>query len=176
MLNRVVLMGRMATDPELKQTPNGVSVATFRLAVERNYQQKDSNERICDFINCVAWRQTGEFITRYFSKGSMIAIEGSIQTRQYQDKNGNKRTAVEVIADHAYFAGNSGGENGQSGQSNPGNQSNRNADAGHGQTAQESQFGQGGQKNQPAPGGQYGRQETMYFGGFEDLDDSDLPF
>lgn len=167
MLNRVILMGRMVADPELKQTPNGVSVATFRLAVERNYQPKDSNERLCDFISCVAWRQTGEFITRYFSKGSMIAIEGSIQTRQYQDKNGNKRTAVEVIADQAYFAGSTGNENGQSktggNTRTDGNQQN-------------SQPGQNGQKNQSASSGQFGKQETMYFGGFEDLDDSDLPF
>lgn len=160
-------MGRMVADPELKQTPNGVSVATFRLAVERNYQPKDSNDRLCDFISCVAWRQTGEFITRYFSKGSMIAIEGSIQTRQYQDKNGNKRTAVEVIADQAYFAGSTGNENGQSktggNTRTDGNQQN-------------SQPGQNGQKNQSASSGQFGKQETMYFGGFEDLDDSDLPF
>ena len=167
MLNRVVLMGRMVADPELKQTPNGVSVATFRLAVERNYQPKDSNERVCDFISCVAWRQTGEFITRYFSKGSMIAIEGSIQTRQYQDKNGNKRTAVEVIADQAYFAGSTGNENGQSKTS-----ANSRTDG----NQQNSQPGRNGQKNQSAPSGQFGKQETMYFGGFEDLDDSDLPF
>ena len=151
MLNRVVLMGRMATDPELKQTPNGVSVATFRLAVERNYQQKDSNERICDFISCVAWRQTGEFITRYFSKGSMIAIEGSIQTRQYQDKNGNKRTAVEVVADQAYFAGSNSNESNQS-------------SAGSSQKKGEyKQTGQTGQKNQSAPSGQYGKQENNVF-------------
>ena len=81
MLNRVILMGRLVADPELKQTPNGISVATFRLAVDRNYQSKNSNERQCDFINCVAWRQTGEFISRYFSKGRMIAVEGSLQTR-----------------------------------------------------------------------------------------------
>ena len=165
MLNRVILMGRMVADPELKQTPNGVSVATFRLAVERNYQSKDSNERVCDFISCVAWRQTGEFITRYFSKGSMIAIEGSIQTRQYQDKNGNKRTAVEVIADQAYFAGNTGNENSQS-KSNGNSRTDGNQQNSHGQS------GQGYQSGQSANG----RQQTMYFGGFEDLDDSDLPF
>ena len=104
MLNRVILMGRLVADPELKQTPNGISVATFRLAVDRNYQSKNSNERQCDFINCVAWRQTGEFISRYFSKGRMIALEGSLQSRNYEDKTGAKRTAYEVIVDHAYFA------------------------------------------------------------------------
>ena len=162
-------MGRMVADPELKQTPNGVSVATFRLAVERNYQPKDSNERLCDFISCVAWRQTGEFITRYFSKGSMIVIEGSIQTRQYQDKNGNKRTAVEVIADQAYFAGSTGNENGQSKTSE-----NSRTD-GNQQSSQYKQAGQAEQKSQSAQSAN-GRQQTMYFGGFEDLDDSDLPF
>ena len=162
-------MGRMVADPELKQTPNGVSVATFRLAVERNYQPKDSNERLCDFISCVAWRQTGEFITRYFSKGSMIVIEGSIQTRQYQDKNGNKRTAVEMIADQAYFAGSTGNENGQSKTSE-----NSRTD-GNQQSSQYKQAGQAEQKSQSAQSAN-GRQQTMYFGGFEDLDDSDLPF
>ena len=162
-------MGRMVADPELKQTPNGVSVATFRLAVERNYQPKDSNERLCDFISCVAWRQTGEFITRYFSKGSMIAIEGSIQTRQYQDKNGNKRTATVVIADQAYFAGSNSNESNQS------NQSNQNSAGSSQKKGEYKQTGQTGQKNQSAPSGQYGKQETMYFGGFEDYD-SDLPF
>ena len=172
MLNRVILMGRMVADPELKQTPSGVSVATFRLAVERNYQPKDSNERLCDFISCVAWRQTGEFITRYFSKGSMIAIEGSIQTRQYQDKNGNKRTAVEVIADQAYFAGSNSNESNQNNQSKASNRGRDNQATGN---KQNSQYGQSGQSNQSAQSGN-GRQQTMYFGGFEDYDDSDLPF
>lgn len=172
MLNRVILMGRMVADPELKQTPNGVSVATFRLAVERNYQPKDSNERLCDFISCVAWRQTGEFITRYFSKGSMIAIEGSIQTRQYQDKNGNKRTAVEVIADQAYFAGSTSNESNQNNQSKASNRGRDNQATGN---KQNSQYGQSGQSNQSSQSGN-GRQQTMYFGGFEDYDDSDLPF
>ena len=173
MLNRVVLMGRMAADPELKQTPNGVSVATFRLAVERNYQPKDSNERLCDFISCVAWRQTGEFITRYFSKGSMIAIEGSIQTRQYQDKNGNKRTAVEVIADQAYFAGSTGSESGQTSQSKTSGNGGNNRSTGN---KQGGQYGQAGQKVQNARfENQNGRQETMYFGGFSDYDD-ELPY
>lgn len=104
MLNRVILMGRLVADPELRQTPSGVSVATFRVAVDRNYQSKGSTERQADFINCVAWRQTGEFISRYFAKGRMIALEGSLQTRNYEDKQGQKRTAYEVIVDQAYFA------------------------------------------------------------------------
>lgn len=103
MLNRVILMGRLVADPELRQTPNGISVATFRIAVDRNYQAKGA-ERQADFISCVAWRQTGEFISRYFQKGRMIALEGSLQTRNYEDKSGNKRTAYEVVVDQAFFA------------------------------------------------------------------------
>ncbi|WMJ22794.1 single-stranded DNA-binding protein [Paludicola sp. MB14-C6] len=104
MLNRVILMGRLTADPELKSTPSGVSVTSFSIAVERNFADKSTGSRQADFINIVAWRQTAEFISRYFSKGRMIALEGSIQTRSYEDKNGNKRTAFEVVVDQAYFA------------------------------------------------------------------------
>ena len=104
MLNRIFLMGRLVADPELRQTPNGISVASFRIAVDRNYQNKASGERQTDFISCVAWRQTGEFISRYFSKGRMICVEGSLQTRSYEDKTGQKRTAFDVVVDQAYFA------------------------------------------------------------------------
>lgn len=101
MLNRAILMGRLVADPELRQTPNGVSVCSFRIAVDRNYSR--DRERQTDFIDIVAWRQTAEFVSRYFAKGKMIIIEGSIQTRNYEDKNGNKRTAVEVVADNVQF-------------------------------------------------------------------------
>lgn len=104
MLNKVILMGRLTADPEHKQTPSGVSVTSFSIAVERNFEDKSTGKRQADFITIVAWRQTADFICKYFSKGRMIAIEGSLQTRNYEDKQGNKRTAVEVIADHAYFA------------------------------------------------------------------------
>lgn len=103
MLNKVILMGRLTSDPELKQTPNGVSVTSFSLAVERNFTSKGA-ERQTDFINCVAWRQTAEFISHYFAKGRLMAVEGSLQVRNYVDKNENKRQAVEVIVDQAYFA------------------------------------------------------------------------
>ncbi len=103
MLNRAVLMGRLTRDPELRQTPNNVSVVTFTLAVDRNYQA-DKNNRQADFINIVAWRHTAEFVAKYFSKGQLVAVEGSIQTRNYQDKDGNNRTAFEVVADQVYFA------------------------------------------------------------------------
>lgn len=102
-MNRIILMGRLTADPELRKTPSGTSVAIFTVAVERRYQAK-GQERETDFIPCVAWRQTGEFISRYFQKGRMIAVEGSLQTRRYEDKSGNKRTAFEVIVDQAYFA------------------------------------------------------------------------
>ena len=102
MINRVVLMGRLTADPELRQTPNGVAVASFSVAVNRSYSSK-SGERQTDFINIVAWRQTAEFVSRYFHKGNMIALDGSIQTRSYTDKNGNKRTAFEVVAENVSF-------------------------------------------------------------------------
>lgn len=104
MLNKVILMGRLIADPEHKQTASGVSVTSFSLAVERSFSGK-GKERETDFITIVAWRQTADFICKYFAKGRMVALEGSIQTRRYEDRNGNKRTAVEVVADHVYFTG-----------------------------------------------------------------------
>lgn len=104
MLNVVVLMGRLVADPELRQTPSGLSVTTFRIAVDRNHA-KTGQDRQADFIDIVAWRQTSEFVCKYFRKGSMIAVQGSIQTRSYEDKNGNKRTAFEVVADNVSFTG-----------------------------------------------------------------------
>ena len=99
MLNRIILMGRLAADPELRTTPNGVSVVSFRIGVTRDYNRDQT-----DWINIVAWRQTAEFVSKYFFKGSMIALEGSLQSRQYQDRDGNNRTAYEVQADHVWFA------------------------------------------------------------------------
>ena len=101
MFNLVVLTGRLTADPELKTTTNGIPVTTFSIAVNRNYRAGE--EQQTDFINIVAWRQRAEFITKYFKKGSMIGIEGSIQTRRYQDKNGNNRTAFEVVVNNAQF-------------------------------------------------------------------------
>ena len=101
MFNLVVLTGRLTADPELKSTPNGISVCSFSIAVGRRYRAGE--EAQTDFINIVAWRQTAEFITKYFKKGSLIGIEGSIQTRRYTDKNGNNRTAFEVVANNVQF-------------------------------------------------------------------------
>lgn len=104
MINMVALMGRLTYEPELKSTPNGICVIRFQIACDRNYQ-KQGEERQADFIDCVAWRQTAEFISRYFHKGSMIAIEGTIQTSNYTDKNGNQRKQVEVLANNVSFCG-----------------------------------------------------------------------
>lgn len=108
-MNKVILMGRLTADPELKTTPNGISVTSFSLAVDRNYV-KQGSERKTDFINIVAWRQRAEFICRYFSKGQLIALDGSIETRSYVDKNGNNRTAFEVVVENAYFTGDRRGQ------------------------------------------------------------------
>lgn len=112
-INKVILGGRMTADPELKQTPQGVSVTTFSIAVNR--KGKDAQT---DFINCVAWRNNAEFICRYFKKGSSICISGSVQTRSYEDKQGVKRTVTEIIADEAYFV-DSKGDSGTSEQGTP---------------------------------------------------------
>ena len=104
MLNVVAIMGRLVADPELRTTPAGQSVCSFRIACDRSYVQQ-GQQRQADFIDIVAWRQQADFVCRYFQKGSMIAVEGSLQTRQYQDKQGSKRTAVEVVANNISFAG-----------------------------------------------------------------------
>lgn len=103
-MNKVILMGRLTKDVEMRQTPNGVSLARFSIAVTRRF--KNSNgEYDADFINCIAWRKTGEFIARYFQKGSMMAVVGSIQTRSWDGNDGKKQYATEVIVDEAYFTG-----------------------------------------------------------------------
>ncbi|MBD5130450.1 MAG: single-stranded DNA-binding protein [Ruminococcaceae bacterium] len=103
-MNRVIMMGRIVNELELKTTPNGVTVCSFSLAVDRNYQKK-GEDRKTDFFNVVAWRGTAEFITRYFGKGRMILVEGEMQTRKYTDKNGNPATWYEIMVDNAYFTG-----------------------------------------------------------------------
>ena len=102
MLNKTVLMGRFTRDPELRSTPQGISTCAFTLAVDRDYV-KQGEERKADFINCVAWRNTAEFISKYFKKGSMAALEGNIQTRSWDSSDGKKSYATEVIVDNIYF-------------------------------------------------------------------------
>lgn len=148
MINMVALMGRLTYEPELRSTPNGLAVIRFQIACDRTYQ-KDSQNRQADFIDCVAWRQTAEFISRYFHKGSMIAVEGTIQTSNYTDKDGNKRKQIEVLANNVSFCGGKA-ENGSQGT----------------QGAHNEQYTQGGMDINP---------DTSDFEEIVD-DDDDLPF
>ena len=102
MLNIAIVMGRLTADPELRYTPNNTAVVSFRLAVERNYKGQ-GKEKETDFLSVVAWRNTAEFIAKYFRKGSMMAVQGPIQTRSYTDRQGDKRTATEILAEQVYF-------------------------------------------------------------------------
>ena len=159
MLNVVAIMGRLVADPELRTTPQGTSVTTFRIACDRNFVRQ-GEQRQADFLDVVAWRQQAEFVCRYFQKGSLIAISGSIQTRQYQDKNGNNRTAVEIVADNVNFAGSKSSNNGEGGGSSyP-------AHSGQGYSSR------GAAAQQPAPSFSSGSNED-----FAVIDDNeDLPF
>ncbi len=109
MLNVVALMGRLVYEPKLKTTPSGINVCRFRIACDRNFARQ-GEQRQADFIDVTAWRQTAEFVCKYFQKGSVIAIEGSLQTTSYQDKNGNNRTKVEVVASNVSFCGSKAAE------------------------------------------------------------------
>ena len=103
MLNRILLMGRLTRDPELRHTQTGTAVASFTLAVDRDFKDKNTGEKATDFIDIVAWRQTGKFVSRYLSKGRMAVVEGRLQMRDWTDKDGNKRRSAEVVADNVYF-------------------------------------------------------------------------
>lgn len=103
MLNHIVLMGRLTRDPELRRTGSGTAVASFTLAVDRDFGPKDGGEKETDFIECVAWKNTAEFISKYFSKGRMAVVEGRLQIRRWNDKDGKKRSTAEVVVDNIYF-------------------------------------------------------------------------
>ena len=103
MLNHITIMGRLTRDPELRRTGSGIAVASFTVAVDRDFADKQSGEKETDFIACVAWRQTGEFVSKYFTKGRMIVVDGRLQIRGWTDKDGNKRRTAEVVADNVYF-------------------------------------------------------------------------
>ena len=103
MLNHITIMGRLTRDPELRRTGSGVAVASFTVAVDRDFSGKDGGEKETDFIDCVAWRSAGEFVSKYFSKGRMIVVSGRLQIRSWTDKDGNKRRTAEVVADNCYF-------------------------------------------------------------------------
>ena len=103
MLNHITIMGRLVRDPELRRTGSGIAVTSFTVAVDRDFGGRDGGEKETDFIDCVAWRQTGEFVSKYFTKGSMIVVSGRLQIRNWNDKDGNKRRSAEVVADNVYF-------------------------------------------------------------------------
>ena len=176
MLNHIVIMGRLTRDPELRRTGSGIAVASFTVAVDRDFGGRDGGEKETDFIDCVAWRQTGEFVSKYFTKGRMIVVSGRLQIRSWTDKDGNKRRTAEVVADNCYFGdskrdaeggsygGNTYGGNSYGGNSYGGNQ------GGYG-------------------GNNYGQQPSGGFGGYAqpasapasdfamlDDDDAQLPF
>ena len=105
MLNQIVIMGRLGKDPELRRTQSGVAVATFNVAVDRDFKDKATGQRATDWITCVAWRSTAEFVEKYFAKGSQVLVAGRLQMRDWTDKDGNKRISAEVQAENVYFAG-----------------------------------------------------------------------
>ena len=113
MLNHITIMGRLTRDPELRRTGSGIAVASFTVAVDRDFGGRDGGERETDFIDCVAWRNTGEFVSKYFTKGSMAVVSGRLQIRSWTDKDGNKRRTAEVVADNVYF-----GESKRTGEGN----------------------------------------------------------
>lgn len=117
-LNHITIMGRLTADPELRRTGNGTAVASFTVAVDRDYAPQ-GQEKETDFINCVAWRQTGEFVAKYFTKGRMIVVDGRLEMRKYTDKNGNNRIAAEVVANQCYFGDSKREDSNQGGYSAP---------------------------------------------------------
>lgn len=151
MLNKVFVMGRLTRDPELRRTQSGTAVASFSLAVDRDYKSQ-SGEKETDFFDVVAWRTTGEFVAKYFTKGRMAVVEGRLQIRQWQDKDGNNRRSTEIIAENIYF--------GDSKKDGSGNTENYGAQA------------------YTAPDGGYAAPTGGAYGGFAEIDeeDGDLPF
>ena len=153
MLNKVILMGRLTRDPELRHTQSDVAVASFSLAVDRGYSRRDESQQNVDFINVVAWRNTAEFVSKWFSKGQLVAVSGRLQVRSYKDRDGNNRTATEVVADECFFA-----------------ESKRGGDTG---AASFSPFG-----DMPGPSVSSGLNAASSASDFEELvgDDGELPF
>ena len=169
MLNHITIMGRLVRDPELRRTGTGIAVASFRVAVDRDFAPKDGGERKADFIDCVAWRQTGEFISKYFTKGRMIVVDGRLEMRDWTDKDGNKRVAAEVVVANAYFGDSKRDDQGNS--SYGGNAYGGNNYGGN---------SYGGYNNAPAPAPSYGgyNAPSAPASDFAMLDDDDaqLPF
>lgn len=164
MLNHIALMGRLVRDPELRYTQNQTPVCSFTVAVDRDYSGGNGQQRETDFIDCVAWRGTGEFVSKYFSRGRMIVVSGRLQSRKWQDNQGNNRTSWEVVADSCYF-----------GDSKKDTEAGNNAPStGGGYYAQQGQYGDGQPTQQRGAAPQpnvYAQQD------FTELDDDgDLPF
>ena len=155
MLNHIVLMGRLTRDPELRYTASNVPVASFTVAVDRDYGRGENGEKQTDFIDVVAWRQTGEFVSKYFTKGSMAVVSGRLQMRDWTDRDGNKRTSAEVVADNVYFG-----------------DSKRRDDGGEPPARSDSY------SNRSSSQDSYGQSSAPSRGAFEDLsdDDGELPF
>ena len=169
MLNHITIMGRLTRDPELRRTGSGIVVASFSLAVDRDYSPRDGGERETDFIDCVAWRQTGEFVSKYFTKGSMIVVSGRLQIRGWTDKDGNKRRSAEVVADNVYF-----GESKRSAEGNSAYGGNPYGGSSYSAPAAPSYGG----NNYSAPAGGYGAPASAPASDFAMLEDDDaqLPF
>ena len=173
MLNHIVIMGRLARDPELRHTQTGTPVASFRLAVDRDFKDKNTGERTTDWIDVVAWRGTGEFVSRYFSTGRMAVVEGRLQIREWTDKEGNRRTTAEVVADNVYFGdskrdGDGGG--------NYGNNSYGDRGGSYGGGSYGSGGGYGGRQAPSAPPDYGVPSGGDQFSELADDDDGDLPF
>ena len=162
MLHHIVIMGRLTRDPELRTTQSGVSVTSFTVAVDRDFGGRDGGERQTDFIDCVAWRQTGEFVSKYFHKGSMIVVSGRLQSRKWQDRDGNNRTSWEVNADNVYF----GESRASSGSGNYSRDDNSYSNSSYSNSGNYGSYDGGRQNSAPAPSA------------FAELDDGDgeLPF
>ena len=158
MLNHIVLMGRLTKDPELRYTGSNVPVASFRLAVDRDFGNRETGEKQADFIDIVAWRQTGEFVSKYFTKGRMAVVSGRLQMRDWTDRDGNKRTSYEVVADNVYF-----------GDSNRGNR--EDGDASYGSS-------RSGESTYRAPSRDSCESARAKADSFQEIDeaDGDLPF
>ena len=174
MLNHITIMGRLVRDPELRRTGSGIAVASFRVAVDRDFAPKDGGERKADFIDCVAWRQTGEFISKYFAKGRMIIVDGRLEMRDWTDKDGNKRTSAEVVVANADFGDSKRDEGGSSygGNTYGGN-------AYGGSAYSNNNYGGGNAYGSPAPSyGGYSAPAAAPASDFAMLEDDDaqLPF
>ena len=176
MLNHIVIMGRLTRDPELRRTGSGIAVASFTVAVDRDFGGRDGGEKETDFIDCVAWRQTGEFVSKYFTKGRMIVVSGRLQIRSWTDKDGNKRRTAEVVADNCYFGDS---KRDAEGGSYGGNTYGGNSYGGNSYGGNQGGFGGNNYGQQPSGGfGGYAQPASAPASDFAMLDDDDaqLPF